>query len=108
MKYLIAVPSAMIGAPIVLASGRPVLYLGGFLGSDNVVNAYQLAGVVQQNQLRYILDTGQLQNEKPQIYQWLTTSCQVASDAPALQGLGSFPGGFARGGSGPAIYDCQH
>ena len=38
MKYLMAVPSSMQGADYVLATGRPVLYLGGFNGQDSVVS----------------------------------------------------------------------
>jgi hypothetical protein len=32
ITYLMAVPSSMQGADHVLATGRPVLYLGGFMG----------------------------------------------------------------------------
>jgi 4-amino-4-deoxy-L-arabinose transferase-like glycosyltransferase len=46
----------MQGAEYVLATGRPVLYMGGFSGNDPVVDAAQL---VTDGDLRYVwLDSG--------------------------------------------------
>jgi 4-amino-4-deoxy-L-arabinose transferase-like glycosyltransferase len=53
-KYLIAVPSSMQGSDFVLATGRPVLYLGGFMGSDRVVTGDDLARMVAAGDLRYV------------------------------------------------------
>jgi 4-amino-4-deoxy-L-arabinose transferase-like glycosyltransferase len=80
VKYLVAVPSAQSGASFVLATGRPVLYMGGFSGSDEVVNANDLSRMVAAGELRYVLyGGGQLD-----IVNWLTVSCspvQEFSDA---------------------------
>ena len=54
MKYLLAVPSSMQGADYVIATGRPVLYLGGFMGRDPVIDGEGLAQLVAQGELRYI------------------------------------------------------
>jgi len=54
VTYLMAVPSSMQGSDYVLATGRPVLYLGGFMGIDNVVTSDQLAQLVSDGQLRYV------------------------------------------------------
>ncbi len=53
-RYLMAVPSSMQGSDYVLATGRPVLYLGGFMGQDNVESASALAELVAQGELRFI------------------------------------------------------
>ncbi len=53
-KYLVAVPSSMQGADYVLATGRPVLYLGGFMGQDEVVTPDDLTRMVADGELRYI------------------------------------------------------
>jgi len=58
VRYLVAAPSAMQGADYVLATGRPVLYLGGFAGQDEVVTAEGLAQMVCRGELRYILRGG--------------------------------------------------
>ena len=61
-KYLMAVPSAMQGADYVLATGRPVLYLGGFMGQDKVVTTADLARMVANGELRYIYWDGNGRN----------------------------------------------
>lgn len=59
VKYLLAVTSSMEGASYVLASGgRPVLYMGGFNGSDKVVSAENLADLVANGDVRYVLQGG--------------------------------------------------
>ncbi len=53
-KYLMAVPSSMQGTDYVLATGRPVLYLGGFMGQDEVVTNEDLSRMAADGELRYI------------------------------------------------------
>ncbi len=55
IRYLVAVPSANEGDRYVLATGRPVLYIGGFTGDDPVVDADDLTQMVANGELRYIL-----------------------------------------------------
>ena len=81
-EYLLAVPSAFSGAPYILATGRPVLYMGGFSGRDPVVDADDLRQMVASGELRYILYDSQ-QNGGPggpprsDIAQWLAASCTL-------------------------------
>ncbi len=115
-EYLLAVPSASMGDSYVLASGRPVLFMGGFIGSDPVVNAIQLAALVQAGKLRYVLDSGTLARSKPDIANWLQTSCKVATGALSNSPNSSQnPGGGARpfsrsggffGRGGQTLYQC--
>src|SRR6516164_9590619 len=86
IKYLVAVPSSMQGTGFVLATGRPVLYMGGFNGQDNVIDAAGLAKLVTNHELRYVLwgDTlggpgsGQTAS-KSEITNWLSANCTVVS-----------------------------
>ncbi len=55
VKYLIVVPSSQQGAGYVLATGRPVLYAGGFNGSDAVIDASRLASLVDSHAVRFVL-----------------------------------------------------
>jgi 4-amino-4-deoxy-L-arabinose transferase-like glycosyltransferase len=84
VEYLVAVPSSQSGAGFVLASGRPVLYMGGFGGQDNVVTADDLSEMVANDELRYVL-YGNIQDGHADITNWLETSCfvieQFESDA---------------------------
>jgi 4-amino-4-deoxy-L-arabinose transferase-like glycosyltransferase len=74
VEYLLATPNAHSGAPFILASGRPVLYIGGFGGGDPVIDAAGLAEMVADGELRYVLWSGQ--NDKREISQWVEGSCR--------------------------------
>ncbi|MGQ9841357.1 MAG: ArnT family glycosyltransferase [Anaerolineae bacterium] len=78
VKYLVAAPNAHIGAPLVLATGRPVLYMGGFGGGDPVIDAAGLAEMVTNGELRYVLFGGG--NGRPDIAAWLQTACAVVPE----------------------------
>ncbi len=129
-KYLMAVPSSMQGADYVIATGRPVLYLGGFNGQDKVESADSLAQLVKAGQLRYIYMGGQDQGGpggpgggmQADISNWVTSNCtavqgyatnSVSAGAPdGIQGgltngaNGGIPGGFGRQMQ-LTLYDCQ-
>ncbi|HEY4189025.1 MAG TPA: hypothetical protein VGM28_01270, partial [Candidatus Limnocylindrales bacterium] len=53
--WLVAVTSANQAAPIQLASGVPVMAMGGFMGSDPAPTLDQLRGDVAAGRLRYVL-----------------------------------------------------
>jgi 4-amino-4-deoxy-L-arabinose transferase-like glycosyltransferase len=57
-SYVVATPSSMAAAPIILATGKPVMSLGGFLGSDPILSAQQFANLVQTGVVRYVLNGG--------------------------------------------------
>jgi 4-amino-4-deoxy-L-arabinose transferase-like glycosyltransferase len=118
MKYLMAVPSSMQGADYVLATGRPVLYLGGFMGVDQVETAAGLAGLVDAGELRYIYwgEEGRGAGGQSEISGWVASNCQVvqgfetqtrnsgAPDGTTPQGGGSRGQGF--GAMRASLYDC--
>ncbi|MFZ5819937.1 MAG: glycosyltransferase family 39 protein [Chloroflexota bacterium] len=104
VEYLAAVQNAHTGAPLVLATGRPVLYMGGFGGNDPVIDAAGLAEMVANGQLRYVLFGGD--RGRQDIAEWLQTSCTVApgfsqGDARPAQG-GQRPGN----GQPNTLYQC--
>ena len=72
-----AVPSSMQGADYVLATGRPVLYMGGFNGNDQVVSAENLAQLVKNGELRYVYWNagGRGMGSNSEISSWVTSSC---------------------------------
>ena len=78
-KYLVGAGDSHIAAPYILATGLPVLTFGGFNGSDNVVDAAELAEMVRQGEIRFILGGGIQQN--PGISAWLVENCTVV-DVP--------------------------
>ena len=87
-EYMLAVPNSHTGSPLVLATGRPVLYMGGFNGADPVIDADGLAELVANGELRYVL-YGAGKNNKQDIGNWLVSSCTVVPE-------------FSRGNARPA------
>lgn len=83
VEYLVAVPSSIQGAGYVIATGRPVLYMGGFSGSDPVVDVDSLAAIVQQGRLRYILWNEGRGPRDGEISAWLRSSCIVIEEMSA-------------------------
>jgi 4-amino-4-deoxy-L-arabinose transferase-like glycosyltransferase len=88
VEYLVAVPSSQQGSMLVLATGRPVLFMGGFGGQDDVVSVEDLASMVANGELRYVLYGGDRGN-KQDIASWLQTSCEVVSEFSAVNSVNS-------------------
>ncbi|KXK14856.1 MAG: glycosyl transferase family protein [Chloroflexi bacterium OLB14] len=77
VEYLVAVPSSQQGANLVIETGRPVLYIGGFGGGDEVVSVDDLQTIVANGELRYVLYGGD--RGKQNITNWLNSSCTVVN-----------------------------
>jgi 4-amino-4-deoxy-L-arabinose transferase-like glycosyltransferase len=56
--FLVAVPSAMAAAGIILETGKPVMAVGGFLGSDPILTVDRLEKMVADGELRYFETMG--------------------------------------------------
>jgi 4-amino-4-deoxy-L-arabinose transferase-like glycosyltransferase len=54
-KYLVAVLNSRGADPIILATNKPVMTLGGFSGSDPILTTSQLAALVESGQVKYFL-----------------------------------------------------
>jgi 4-amino-4-deoxy-L-arabinose transferase-like glycosyltransferase len=82
ITYLVAVPSAMQGADYVIATGRPVLYIGGFKGTDQVVSGDELAQLVADGKLHYVYWGGDSGGRGGQadISTWVTAHCMPVED----------------------------
>ena len=97
--YLLATDRASDAATYILATGRPVLTFGGFLGQYNEVSVDQLAALVKSGQLRFVLSQS-LQGHQ-EIAQWVQKNCTQVTITGA-NSSGNLPG--AR--SNQALYDC--
>ena len=125
-EYLMAVPSSMQGADYVIATGKPVLYMGGFMGIDPVVNASGLQKLVQEGKLRYIYyaSGGGNLGGQSNVTGWVRANCQVVKGyntqtvdqgnpdgtggAPGGMGSAGGPGVFSPGlGTSISLYDCK-
>jgi len=108
-EYMLAVPSSQQGSSLVLATGRPVLFMGGFGGQDEVVTAADLSTMVANGELRYVMYGGG-RGEKTDIANWLSASCSVV---PEFSQTGSSGSQISQGpgGGGPdqatTLYMCK-
>jgi 4-amino-4-deoxy-L-arabinose transferase-like glycosyltransferase len=99
--YLLATDRANDAASYILATGRPVLTFGGFLGEYQEVSVEQLSALVESGQLRFVLSQGAQQY--PEIFQWVQQNCKTV-DTSNLSGTGN-PGGQAANSN---LYDCRN
>ena len=119
-KYLFAIPSSMQGSDYILATGRPVLYIGGFTGALEVVTTKQIEELISSGQLRYIYYGSGLVNmvrDEQNLAEWLIDSCKQENGYDEMVSISSAPDGTLNGGSRDIagaslsrmihLYDCQ-
>ena len=78
-SYLLATVNARSAAPYILETGRAVLTFGGFSGGDQVVDANDVAEMVVDGELRYILYTDTMNQSHRDIASWVTEFCVPVS-----------------------------
>lgn len=54
-RFLIATPTAVLAAPIIVRTGLPVLAAGGYSGTDPILTTEALASMVARGEFRYAL-----------------------------------------------------
>ncbi|MBL7065461.1 MAG: glycosyltransferase family 39 protein [Anaerolineae bacterium] len=101
--YLAATLNAQAAAPIILATGEPVMALGGFTGGDPILTVDELAEYVADGTVRYFLLSPQ-GNRQHDLTRWVPEHCALVP--PAL--WQSAPGGPPDPGPGgmPQLFDC--
>jgi 4-amino-4-deoxy-L-arabinose transferase-like glycosyltransferase len=96
-KFLVATPNAGAAEPFILATGKPVMALGGFM-SDRILDVQQLASVVSRGTVRYFLLPSGGADRGAGFFGRLPEKLRTY-----LRERGRFPGRFRgfRGGFGP-------
>jgi 4-amino-4-deoxy-L-arabinose transferase-like glycosyltransferase len=54
-RFLLATPSAQLASPLIIATGRPVMAMGGFHGLDPILTPERLAQLVEAGQVRFVM-----------------------------------------------------
>lgn len=57
-RFILAVPSALQAAPLIVATGKPVMAMGGYLGRDPILTPAALHKLVAEQQVRFIMTGG--------------------------------------------------
>jgi 4-amino-4-deoxy-L-arabinose transferase-like glycosyltransferase len=113
--WILAVPSAQDGANLIITTGKPVMCLGGFTGSDQTLSITTLQEYIHEDKVRYFetggMGGGQGGSGNSEIFSWVSAHCTAV---PASEWGGSTAGaanqtgtnaGNAEAGSG-TLYDC--
>ena len=115
-KYLLATLTCDAAASLIVATGEPVMAIGGFLGTDPVLTADKFAQIVADEELRFVMLTGEgPRGGQTEIAAWIRehgkpVSMELWRERPAfvppryLPGFGRAPQG--RGGPSQ-LYDCR-
>ena len=83
--WILAVPSAQEGANLIIETGKPVMCLGGFTGSDQVLNVTSLENYIHEDKVRYF-ETGGNDGRgagggNSEIFSWVSTHCTAVPAA---------------------------
>jgi 4-amino-4-deoxy-L-arabinose transferase-like glycosyltransferase len=57
-KFLVAVENALIAGPIIIATGKPVMAVGGYLGTDPILTPEALAALAARSDVRFVMTGG--------------------------------------------------
>ena len=104
--FLAATPNANTAAPLILATGEPVMALGGFSGGDHILEIEDLEGYVKAGVVRFFLFPAQ-SPQQPQLFLWIATHCQRVPPGrwqPRAQDSGSVRVRESVGGL--QLFDC--
>ncbi|NMB77525.1 MAG: hypothetical protein GYA23_00330 [Methanomicrobiales archaeon] len=118
-RWIVAVASSHEAANLILSTGEPVMALGGFSGSDQILDATSLATLINDGEIRYFYGSGGMDNRgggsNTDVMAWVSSHCSVveASEYGAtgsgnrgdISGAG-IPGGLQAGGG--TLYDCRN
>ncbi|MEI7554478.1 glycosyltransferase family 39 protein [Candidatus Chlorohelix sp.] len=82
-KYLMAVPDSNSASAYIIETGKPVMSLGGFSGSDNIVtSATQLEQMIANHTVRYFLLGGNNgRGGNTQVTQYVQQKCTAVSSS---------------------------
>jgi len=134
-KYLLAVTNSNSAAPYIVATNKPVMSLGGFSGSDPILNTTSLAKLVSNGTIRFFLLNGRAQTSNQQaagqnnnapsggpggggggpgggqnsITTWVQNHCTVVPSSEWQNSTSNAGGGFGGpGGGNEQLYDCAN
>ena len=106
-KYLVAVSSANSAASIILETGKPVMAVGGFSGTDNILTVERLEQMVKNGEIRFFQLDGNGMGRQSEITEWVKAhgkAVTLSSSATSQNdGMGKFLGGM----QGGTLYDLS-
>ncbi|GAA3142183.1 glycosyltransferase family 39 protein [Nonomuraea roseoviolacea] len=86
-EWLVAVDSAQQASSIILSTGKPVIAMGGFTGSDPAMTVDRLKELVSSGRLRYVLgggDRGGPGRGDSEVSTWVRENCAAVDGQDGL------------------------
>nr|WP_320162621.1 glycosyltransferase family 39 protein [uncultured Methanoregula sp.] len=82
--WLVAVPSSHEAASLILKTGKPVMSLGGFSGSDSILSVENLSSLIQAGKVRYFYTPstasgGDRSSGNTALFSWVSSHCTAVS-----------------------------
>jgi 4-amino-4-deoxy-L-arabinose transferase-like glycosyltransferase len=69
-RFLVATPTALLAAPIIIGTGQPVMAMGGFSGRDPILTVDAFAEMARRGDVRYVL-LGGLEPQANDLMRWV-------------------------------------
>ncbi|MFA4861764.1 glycosyltransferase family 39 protein [Methanoregula sp.] len=84
--WLVAVPSSHEAASLILETGKPVMALGGFSGSDSILSVENLTSLIHAGKVRYFYTPstatgGDRTSGNSEIFTWVSSHCTAVSSS---------------------------
>jgi 4-amino-4-deoxy-L-arabinose transferase-like glycosyltransferase len=105
-----------LAAPLIIEADLPAIALGGFSGSDRIVNAGQLAQMVRQGQLRFVLIVPGQGRANAELVDWIRRNGRpldpdlwqtAEAEAEVLPASRGAPAMFALARQATTLYDLR-
>jgi 4-amino-4-deoxy-L-arabinose transferase-like glycosyltransferase len=109
--WILAVPSSMSGAGLIIETGKPVMAIGGFSGTDKILNVASLTTLIQEGKVRYFLTgglsggNGGMNSGNSELFSWVSTHCTVVNLFSG-NGTGVNATDVVGAGAPASLYDC--
>lgn len=97
--YLAATMRATTASPLILATGEPVMAMGGFSGGDRILTVEELREEVADGEVRFFLVSPQ-EARQNSLIRWVTNRCRTVPQYEWGAASGGGPGGPTQ------LFDC--
>ena len=109
--WILAVPSSHQGADLIITTGKPVMCLGGFAGSDQVLNVTTLQEYIHDGKVRFFQTGGEgggggSGSGNSELASWVSTHCTAVSLTEGDDSTGIAVNQSSTNGAGSTLYDC--
>jgi 4-amino-4-deoxy-L-arabinose transferase-like glycosyltransferase len=108
-RFLVATLDAGAAAPLILATDKPVMALGGYSGTDRILTPERLVNLIENGTVRFFLLPLRQDSPNNDLMQWVNTHCTAVpasqwQSAPSRSGAA--PGASSNGSSSQQLFDC--